>query len=80
MARPPKNQHVDLPTPVMITSGVIERLTCPPGKEQVFLRDALVPVLRVRVSAHGTKTFVFERKVGNVPFVRQDTARRLKAV
>lgn len=65
MARPPKNQPVDLSTPVTITAGVIERLTCPPGKDQAFLRDALAPGLRVRVSAHGAKTFVFERKVGS---------------
>ena len=65
MARPPKNQPVDLSTPVTITAGVIERLTCPPGKDQAFLRDALAPGLRVRVSSHGAKTFVFERKVGS---------------
>ena len=65
MARPPKNQPVDLSTPVTITAGVIERLTCPPGKDQAFLRDALAPGLRVRVLSHGAKTFVFERKVGS---------------
>ncbi|HFC7849254.1 TPA: integrase arm-type DNA-binding domain-containing protein, partial [Neisseria meningitidis] len=51
-------------TPINITPGVIERLVCPEGKDQAFLRDALVPGLRVRVSAHGAKSFVFERKVG----------------
>lgn len=64
MSRPSKNQPVDLSQPVAITSGVIERLTCPEGKDQVFLRDSLVPGLRVRVSAQGAKSFVFERKVG----------------
>jgi len=70
MARPSKNQPVALDERVNLTSSVIERLTCPPGKEQVFLRDSLAPGLRVRVSAQGAKTFVFERKVG------QKTVRR----
>ncbi|WP_278536119.1 tyrosine-type recombinase/integrase [Delftia acidovorans] len=64
MARPSKNQPVDLSTPINITPRVIERLVCPEGKDQAFLRDALIPGLRVRVSAHGAKSFVFERKVG----------------
>ena len=64
MARPSKNQPVDLSQPANLTVGLIERLACPEGKEQAFLRDALVPGLRVRVSAQGAKSFVFERKIG----------------
>lgn len=64
MARPSKNQPVALGERVSITASVIERLTCPPGKEQAFLRDSLAPGLCVRVSVQGAKTFVFERKVG----------------
>ncbi len=64
MARTSKTTPVDLSQPVALTVGLIERLTCPDGKDQAFLRDALVPGLRVRVSAQGAKSFVFERKVG----------------
>ena len=64
MARPAKNQPVALGERVNLTAGIIERLACPQGKEQVFLRDSLAPGLCVRVSAQGAKTFVFERKVG----------------
>lgn len=64
MARPSKTAPVDRAQPIALTTGVIDRLVCPDGKDQVFLRDALVPGLRVRVSSRGAKSFVFERKVG----------------
>lgn len=64
MARPAKTEPVNLLLPANLTAGVIERLTCPPGKTQVFLRDAIVPGLRVRVSNTGAKSFVVERKSG----------------
>ena len=64
MARTSKSTPVDLSQPLALTVGIIERLTCPDGKDQVFLRDSLVPGLRVRVSSRGAKSFVFERKVG----------------
>ena len=52
-----------------LTAGVIERLNCPPGKTQVFLRDTKAPGLRVRATAastknpRGLKAFVFEAKL-----------------
>jgi integrase len=63
MGRPAKNQQVDLSKPQELTVGVIERLTCPAGKSQVFLRDTKAPSLRVRVTAAGAKSFVFEAKL-----------------
>ncbi len=47
-----------------LTGAAIERFTCPPGKSQAFLRDRKAPALRVRVTASGTKAFVFEAKLG----------------
>jgi integrase len=43
---------------------MIERLGCPDGKSQAFLRDRKAPALRVRVTAAGAKSFVFEAKLG----------------
>ncbi|WP_022980819.1 tyrosine-type recombinase/integrase [Ideonella sp. B508-1] len=62
MARP-KNAPPDLSERVNLVPGVIERLTCPEGKQQAFLRDRDVPRLRVRVTAAGAKSFVFEAKL-----------------
>ncbi|RYH34714.1 MAG: preprotein translocase, partial [Alcaligenaceae bacterium] len=42
----------------------MERLRCPEGKTQAFLRDRKAPALRVRVTANGAKSFVFEAKLG----------------
>lgn len=50
--------------PKDLTGAAIERFTCPPGKTQAFLRDRKAPALRVRVTASGTKAFVFEAKLG----------------
>jgi integrase len=63
MARPRKSDTPDLSVPHSLTVGLIDRLTCPEGKEQAFLRDSEVPGLQVRVSPHGAKTFVFEARV-----------------
>jgi integrase len=63
MARPNKSEVVNLAEPVDLTAGVIERLRCPEGKNQAFLRDTKSPCLRVRVTANGAKSFVFERKL-----------------
>ncbi|MDQ0608009.1 integrase [Variovorax sp. W1I1] len=84
MARPPRNQALDLSEPIDLTAGVIERLACPPGKQQAFLRDSKAPGLRVRVTANGAKSFVFEAKldrqtirrtIGDVRAWRIDAAR-----
>jgi integrase len=63
MSRPRKNEAPDLTLPADLTAGAIERLSCPPGKQQAFLRDAKAPGLRVRVTAAGAKSFVFEAKL-----------------
>jgi len=39
MARPKKTDAPDLSARVNLSMGAIERLTCPPGKTQAFMRD-----------------------------------------
>lgn len=63
MARPRKDHAPDLAQAIDITSGAIERLRCPEGKQQAFLRDSKAPALRVRVTQAGAKAFVFEAKL-----------------
>ena len=63
MARPKNNAAPDLSVPVDLTAGVIERLLCPPEKQQAFLRDTRAPGLKVRVTKAGSKAFVFEAKL-----------------
>jgi integrase len=63
MARTAKTTPVDLTTAQELTAGRIERLTCPLGKPQAFLRDTKAPALRVRVTPSGFKAFIFEAKL-----------------
>lgn len=69
MARPKKSEAPNLAEAHDLTAGVIERLQCPPGKPQAFLRDSKSPSLRVRVTPpstknpEGVKAFVFEAKL-----------------
>lgn len=63
MARPKKDAPVNLAERVSLTVGAVERLTCPEGKQQAFLRDSEAPGLRVRVTAAGAKSFVYEAKL-----------------
>ena len=63
MARPKKTEAPDLAERVNLTAGAIERLTCLPGKQQAFMRDSEAPGLRVRVTAAGAKSFVYESKL-----------------
>lgn len=63
MARPSKTDAPDLTQACDLTTGGIERLRCPAGKQQGFLRDSKAPGLRVRVTAAGAKAFVFEAKL-----------------
>lgn len=63
MARPKKSAVPDLSSRVNLTAGAIERLACAPGKQQEFMRDSEVPGLRVRVTAAGAKSFVYESKL-----------------
>jgi len=63
MARRKAGAPIDLAKPHALTAGLIADLTCPDGKEQAFLRDSDAKGLRVRVTASGAKSFVFEAKV-----------------
>ena len=69
MARAKKTDAPDLGEAQDLTDGLIERLTCPTGKTQVFLRDTKAPGLRVRATAastknpKGLKAFVYEAKL-----------------
>ena len=63
MARPKKTDAPDLSERVNLTAGAIERLTCPTGKQQAFMRDSEAPGLRVRVTTAAAKSFVYEAKL-----------------
>ena len=63
MARPKKSEALNLAERCDLTAGAIDRLTCPSGKMQAFLRDTESPGLRVRVTAAGAKSYVFEGKL-----------------
>jgi integrase/dsDNA-binding SOS-regulon protein len=63
MARPKKDSAVDLSTTHELSAGLIERLTCPPDAPKAFLRDKDVTGLKVRVTANGVKSFVYEAKL-----------------
>lgn len=63
MARPKKDQAPDLKETHELSVGLIERLICPAGVPKAFLRDKDVTGLRVRVTANGAKSFVFEAKL-----------------
>jgi integrase len=69
MARPKKSDAPDLSEAQDLTAGLIDRLTCPAGKLQAFMRDAKAPGLRVRATPataknpQGVKAFVFEAKL-----------------
>lgn len=69
MPRPKKTDAPDLTEAYELTAGLIERLSCPEGKAQVFLRDTKAPGLRVRATPpsarnpQGVKAYVFESKL-----------------
>jgi len=69
MARPKKSHAPDLSDAHDLTLGLIDRMTCPPGKLQSFLRDSKAPGLRVRATPptaknpDGVRAFVFEAKL-----------------
>ena len=48
---------------VRLTAGRVQTFTCPKGKKQAFLRDSEVPSLALRVTANGSRAYVFERKL-----------------
>ena len=63
MARAKKDAPIDLGVTHELSVGLIERLVCPPGVPKAFLRDKDVTGLRVRVTANGAKSYVFEAKL-----------------
>ena len=63
MARPRKDQTLDLGQSHDFTAGLIDALTCPTGKAQAFMRDSEGNGLRVRVTATGAKSYVYEAKL-----------------
>ena len=63
MPRPANDARIDLSNAHNITAGLIARLTCPAEKAQAFLRDNAVRGLRIRVTANGAKSFVYEQKL-----------------
>jgi integrase len=65
MARPRKSEAPDLSQPRDLTIGAIERLVCPAGRAQAFLRDSKGNGLRVRVTRSGSKSFVWEQSFKN---------------
>ena len=70
MARRKKDAPIDLADSHELSFGLIDALVCPPGKLQAFLRDQKTPGLRVRVTAAGAKSYVFEGKL-NRQTIRQ---------
>jgi integrase len=70
MARRPKDAPIVLSDSHELSFGLIDALVCPPGKMQAFLRDKKAPGLRVRVTAAGAKSYVFEAKL-NRKTIRQ---------
>ena len=63
MARRKADAALELTERHDLTAGLIAGLACPPGKTQAFLRDTESPGLRVRVTAAGAKSYVFEGKL-----------------
>ena len=70
MARRKKDAPIELADSHELSFGLINALVCPPGKLQAFLRDKKTPGLRVRVTAAGAKSYVFEGKL-NRQTIRQ---------
>jgi integrase len=64
MARPKREVPIDLLVTHDLSVGLIERLACPVGVAKAFLRDKDVTGLKVRVTANGSKSFVYEAKLG----------------
>ena len=70
MARRKKDAPIELADSHELSFGLINALVCPPGKLQAFLRDKKTPGFRVRVTAAGAKSYVFEGKL-NRQTIRQ---------
>lgn len=62
MARPARNAAIDYTTAHNLTTGLLDRATCPPGETEVLLKDAEKPGLRLRVTPAG-KHWNFEARI-----------------
>ena len=51
MARPKQSDVINLSERINFTVGAIERLACPSGKQQAFMRDSSAPGLHMRVTS-----------------------------
>ncbi|HEY1687136.1 MAG TPA: tyrosine-type recombinase/integrase [Tepidisphaeraceae bacterium] len=78
-----------LPKKIGFTVEVLQRLTCPDGKDRVSVYDAKTPGLMFRVTSRGAKGFYLYRKVnglpqkmklGGFPDISIDQARKLCAL
>lgn len=85
MARPSKTAIIDFSASHDLTSGLIDRATCPPERSFVLLKDSSKKGLRVRVTKAGGKHWQFEtrlrtglftRALGEWPTVSIEDARR----
>lgn len=72
MARPRKNEVRDLTQPCNLSAGAIERLVCPLGKDQAFLRDGPIPL--------GSCGPCAERESANPGLTRRDLLQVLAGV
>ncbi|WP_322997203.1 integrase family protein [Castellaniella sp.] len=50
-------------TRIKLTQGRVDGFSCPPGKDQDFLRDSEMPGLALRATAAGNKGYVYEGKL-----------------
>jgi len=63
VGRAKKGKALDLSKAHDLSVGLIDGLVCPAGKSQAFLRDRKSTSLKVRVTAGGARSFVFEAKL-----------------
>jgi integrase len=63
MARSKSDATVDLSKTHELSEGLIKRLQCPPGLPKALLRDKDVTGLKVRVTANGAKSFIYEARL-----------------
>jgi integrase len=52
---------------IRFTLPKVEAFTCPPGKDQAFLWDADTPGLGLRVTANGSRSFIFQSRFHGKP-------------
>ena len=70
LARPKKDEPIHLSIEHELGVGLIDRLTRPAGQPKAFLRDAAGNGLKIRVTANGSKAFVYEAKINGKAFSR----------